>query len=319
MRGLLAAGLFALFGAHAHAELSIELTPERVERGEYLALVEIGCSGCHSERERFRYGFPPKESGILAGGVVFAEVGENAISPNLTPYGLGSWSDQEIFDAITRGIRPDGRVLDPHMPYKRYGLMEKEVIYSVIAYLRSIEPIPAGPYPAVFPGEHVPFEPQFGTLKRPEVSASEEELGAYLVGAAGCNGCHYGNGEGGVDRALLAGGREFGGAGVGIMRAANLTPDQETGIGSWSRDAFLTRFAAMREAGNMTVALGQPNTTMHWWQYGNMAASDLSAIYAYLRTIPPVHNSVVRFESVPGKARVSLNWSERAGVSQSSE
>jgi hypothetical protein len=103
------------------------------------------------------------------------------------------------------------------------------------------------------------------------------------------------------------------------MRAANLTPDQETGIGGWSRDAFLARFVAMREAGNMTVALGQPNTTMHWWQYGNMTESDLSAIYAYLRTIPPVRNSVVRFESVPGEVRVSRNWSERAGISQSSE
>jgi mono/diheme cytochrome c family protein len=298
----------------SEAELHIEVTPERIARGEYLVMVELGCSGCHSERDRSRYGFPPKEGGVLAGGVIFSELSEEAVSPNITPFALGTWTDEEIFDAITRGVRPDGRVLDPHMPYQRYGLLEEERIHEIIAYLRSIEPIAAGPYPADFPGEHIAFEPQFGALRRPDSSASETELGAYLVAAAGCNNCHLGTDGGALTGKPFAGGREFGGPGIGLIRAANLTPDIATGLGGWTREAFLARFEGMRGSRYWPVKLGEPNTTMHWWQYSDMTQSDLSAIYAYLRTLPPVRHSVVRFEPRPGEAPVSRSWSERVST-----
>ena len=224
----------ALAGPLVRAELHIELTEERIQRGEYMTLTVIGCQGCHSERAIDRYGFPPREDRVLAGGVIFRDIGERAITPNLTPYALGDWTDQQIFDAITRGVRPDGRVLAKEMPYERYGTMDPEVIYDVIAYLRSIEPVEAGPYPAEFPGEHVAFEPRFGELVEPPPSASTEERGAYLVNAAGCDGCHVGTGDG-LDGAKLAGGRVFDLTGRGAHSGGK--PHAGRGDGSRGLDA----------------------------------------------------------------------------------
>jgi mono/diheme cytochrome c family protein len=298
-----------VIGGYGHAEVAVELTPERVARGEYLTLQVIGCQGCHSERNLDRYGFPPKEDMVLAGGVIFRDAGDRAITPNITPYALGSWSDQEVFDAITAGVRPDGRKLHPSMPYERYGAMEPERIYEVIAYLRSIEPITAGPYPAVF-SEPPARKLVVGPIVDPGADATPEERGAYLVGAAGCNGCHVGTG-GGVDGQPLAGGREFEFPGRGMIRAANITPDRMTGMGAWTEEAFVARFLAMRGAEAQPVEPGAPNTVMHWWQYSYLEEADLRAMYAHLMNVPAVANRVVRFEQLAGEVLESINWSER--------
>jgi hypothetical protein len=311
--------LLLLASISASAELKIDLSEERIARGKYLVHQTTGCDGCHSERERGFYSFPPKQRLLLAGGNIFIDIGPRAVSPNITPYGLGSWSDQEVFDAITAGVRPDGRVLDPVMPYQVYGRMEAEQIYDMIAYLRSIEPIPAGPYPAEFPGEHTAFQPRFGELARPDDNAPEAELGAYLVEVARCNACHQGVGHDAINNQPYAGGREFRAPGLGLMRAANLTPDPTTGIGAWSREIFLARFKAMRGSWQTRVEAGSANTVMHWWQYSDMTETDLSAIFAYLRTLEPTTNSVVRFEPLPGQIVNRRSWSEMQAASTSAQ
>jgi len=303
----------------AYAELNIDLSAERIARGSYLVHEVAGCDSCHSERQLGFYAFPPKPELLLAGGNIFIDLGPDAVTPNLTPYALGSWTDQEIFNAITTGVRPDGRVLAPEMPYDVYGRMDVESIFDVIAYLRSIEPIAAGPYPAVFPGNHTPFQPRFGELTRPDPDAPEAELGAYLVEVAHCNACHKGVGSGSVDGKPFAGGRKFGGPGVGLMRAANLTPDPQTGLGNWSREIFLARFSAMRDSWQISVEPGGANTVMHWWQYSDMTETDLAAIYAFLRTLEPVANNVVRFEPMPGDIVNRRSWSERQSTSTSAQ
>lgn len=315
---LLAAGLLVL-NVCAHAQLKVEVSEDRITRGKYLVHQIAGCDGCHSERESTQYSFPPKQDLLLAGGNIFLNIGPRAITPNLTPYALGGWSDQEIFDAMTRGIRPDGRVLDPIMPYDVYGRMEPERIYDMIAYLRSLEPIAAGPYPAEFPGEHTAFQPRPGELSWPDEDAPEVELGAYLAEVAHCNACHVGVGAESITDHPYAGGREFRAPGLGVMRAANLTPDPDTGIGSWSRDVFLARFEGMRGSWETRVEAGGANTVMHWWQYSLWRESDLSALYAYLRTLDPVANTVNRFEPLPGEFVSTRNWSERQAASVSSQ
>jgi len=298
-----------VLSVHAHAQLKVDVTPEAVARGEYLVLRVLGCQGCHSERNLDMYGYPPKADRVLAGGMIFRAIGDHAISPNITPFALGDWTDQQLLDAITKGIRPDGRVLAPEMPYEVYGTLSRESLHDMIAYLRSIDPIAAGPYPAEFPTDHEPFEPQFGTVVDPGEGADEVSRGAYLVKAANCNGCHAGVGEG-VDGKFLAGGREFVFPGRGLIRAANLTPDSATGMGAWTRESLLARFKAMRGSETQRVQKGSPNTVMHWWQYAYWNEPDLSALQAYLSSIPPVANRVVRFEPLPGVV-TSPNWSER--------
>ena len=74
----------------------------------------------------------------------------------------------------------------------------------------------------------------------------------------------------------------------GISYAANLTPDQNTGTGIWTETMFVD---AIRKGRHMGVSrrLLPP---MPWEVYRNLTDDDLKAIYAFLRTLPPVHNRV---------------------------
>ena len=74
----------------------------------------------------------------------------------------------------------------------------------------------------------------------------------------------------------------------GITYAQNLTPDENTGIGIWTEEMFVK---ALRTGRHMGVSRPiQP--PMPWQVYGRLPDEDLKAIYAYLRSIPPVHNRV---------------------------
>jgi hypothetical protein len=68
------------------------------------------------------------------------------------------------------------------------------------------------------------------------------------------------------------------------MYSKNLTP-HATGIGNWTREAFIARFKAYSEP--LTVA-PEDNTLMDWNAYAGMTETDLGAIYDYLQSLPPV-------------------------------
>jgi hypothetical protein len=76
----------------------------------------------------------------------------------------------------------------------------------------------------------------------------------------------------------------------GVAYAANLTPDQDTGIGAWTREMFI---AAMRNGRHQGNRNGRPILPpMPWANLAQLSDDDLGAIYAYLRSIPPVVNRV---------------------------
>ena len=85
--------------------------------------------------------------------------------------------------------------------------------------------------------------------------------------------------------------------GGGTLRSANISMDPETGIGKWSRRAFIQRFKAYTDSSYVapSVAEGEYNTIMPWMMYGNMTEEDLGAIYAYFKTLPARKNEVVKF------------------------
>jgi mono/diheme cytochrome c family protein len=111
-----------------------------VERGRYLVEVLAACGHCHTPRGP--QGPIPEQH--LAGGVVFTEAFGVAVSRNLTPEpetGLGSWSDAQIIAAIN-GVRPDGRVVRPPMPWPYFaGRIAPGDLQALLAYLRSLVPI----------------------------------------------------------------------------------------------------------------------------------------------------------------------------------
>ena len=55
--------------------------------------------------------------------------------------GLGDWRDQQIHDAMTKGIRRDGSRILPVMPYEKYSGMAEEDLKALIAFLRTIKPV----------------------------------------------------------------------------------------------------------------------------------------------------------------------------------
>ena len=74
----------------------------------------------------------------------------------------------------------------------------------------------------------------------------------------------------------------------GISYATNLTPDENTGMGIWTEQMFIDAMRTGRHMG----ASRQILPPMPWPWYGKMTDEDLKSVYAYLRTIPPIHNRV---------------------------
>jgi cytochrome c553 len=74
----------------------------------------------------------------------------------------------------------------------------------------------------------------------------------------------------------------------GTSYTANLTPDQETGIGAWSEENFIQALRTGKHLGGGRDIL----PPMPWMWYGKMSDDDLKAIFAYLKTIPPIKNKV---------------------------
>lgn len=285
-------------------KLTIERTPERIERGKYLANHVTVCMDCHSTRDWSLFSGPPVLGNMGAGGETFdRNMGFPGVfhSRNITPAALGNWTDGEIFRAITTGVNKDGKALFPLMNYPAFGKMDEEDIRSIIAYIRTLQPIkhevePSKPdFPVSLLINTMPTKASLSPRPEPGPTAA---YGRYLVNAAGCIDCHAKH-----DKGKLILGTEFGGGmefkePAGIVRSANITPDFETGIGNWTEQEFVKKFRSYTEPGYRPLHLGKGdlNSPMPWTMYGGMKPDDLAAIYQYLRTVPAIHNEVRHFE-----------------------
>jgi cytochrome c553 len=74
----------------------------------------------------------------------------------------------------------------------------------------------------------------------------------------------------------------------GISYTANLTPDPETGIGAWSEENFVQAIRTGKHLGAGRDIL----PPMPWPMYRNLSDGDLKAMFAYLKSIPPIRNQV---------------------------
>ncbi|MCX6282251.1 MAG: cytochrome C [Bacteroidetes bacterium] len=284
--------------------ISVQSTPELVARGQYLANHVTVCMDCHSTRDWERFSGPPVAGTIGKGGEVFDQkMGFPGAfsSPNITPFKLGNWSDAEIYRAITSGENKDGNAMFPIMPYFAYGTLDNEDILSIIAYIRSIPAIHNTPPPSnpAFPMNLVVRTFPLKSQPMPKPAESDTvKYGEYLVRAGGCIECHTAAKHGQIVKALaFSGGRQF----VmpnGVLTSPNITPDMETGIGKMSREDFIKRFKGYDPSTYMTPKLGRKDmqTIMPWTMYAGMEVNDLSAIYAYLRSLPAKTNVVVKWK-----------------------
>jgi len=144
------------------------------------------------------------------------------------------------------------------------------------------------------------------------------ERGKYLITAGGCHDCHspkvFGPQGPKIDETRILSGHpaemqlaEFDPAILepgkyilftqdvtaaigpwGASFAANLTPDNETGIGTWQPEMFINALRTGKHLG-----AGRPILPpMPWEMVGKLTDEDLQAMFAYLKSIPPVKNRV---------------------------
>jgi mono/diheme cytochrome c family protein len=306
--GILSYVKFSLPGANVkEAEnLKIEYTPERIERGKYLANNVSACMDCHSKRDYNTFGAPMVAGTLGQGGELFGTAmgfPGNYYAPNITPYGIGTWTDGELVRAITTGVSKDGHALFPVMPYANFGKLDKEDIYSIVAYVRTLKsiendvPKSSPDFPMNFIINTIPHEAAFTSI--PDTS-DLIAYGKYVFTAAGCNECHTPQEKGQpVEGKYLAGGFEFPFPDGSVVRSLNITPDKQTGIGNWTEEQFVNRFKLYSDSTYVLTSV-KPNefkTIMPWLFYTHMKDTDLKAIYAYLQTVPPVENKVTKFDA----------------------
>jgi mono/diheme cytochrome c family protein len=114
----------------------------QVKRGQYL--VTLGnCTDCHTPGYFFG---KPDTARFLGGSEVGFEIPGLGVfhGPNLTPdreTGLGQWSGDQIVAAITKGQRPDGRVLAPIMPWHAFASLTDQDARAIVAFLKSLLPV----------------------------------------------------------------------------------------------------------------------------------------------------------------------------------
>jgi hypothetical protein len=286
-------------------QMTIEKTPERIQRGNYLAKSVMACMDCHSERDPNLFTMPMIASSIGSGGERFDQtMGFPGIfyAANITPAGIGNWTDGEIYRAITTGVRKNGKPIFPVMPYHSYGFADSEDVKSMIVYLRSLKPIgkviPASSadFPMNILLNTIPEKATPMTIPPPGDSVAN---GRYLLTIGACHDCHTPFANGKFDETLsLAGGRVFPEPG-GWVSSANITPDKKTGIGTWTRAFFMGHFSMYRDSAtaHRVMTPGALQTIMPWTLYGTMRDQDLANIYAYLQTIPPIDHAVTKWKA----------------------
>ena len=274
MRGTLLAAVIAVLTLPA----TLAFGAPSVQRGDYLVNSIAACGNCHTPIGP--QGFVQDQE--LAGRLVEENEAFKAIAPNITPAGrVSEWSDEDLIRAIREGIRPDGTLIGPPMPFEVYHGLSDDDVASIAMYLRTVPAVENDPGKSEY---RIPLPPAYGPPVGSVAAVPEGvtvEYGAYLAGPMGhCISCHTPLGETGpmFDTMLGAGGNAFAGPG-GVVISANITP---TGLSKYS-DEDLAKIIAtgVRPDGTM---VSPPMPIGH---YARMKDDDVKAIILYLRSLPP--------------------------------
>ncbi|MBL0310099.1 MAG: cytochrome c [Bacteroidetes bacterium] len=229
-------------------------------------------------------------------------------SANITQskeHGIGKWTDAQIAYLLRTGVKPDGQFLPPYMP--KFPHLSEYDLKSVLVFLHSnINYVQASEIPKVQskPSFLVKFltnmVPTFKKIPYPFAPIPEPDtndlpaLGKYLVtGRYDCYPCHSRDFKtmnmtypeksegylGGGNRMMSLDGKE--------RFTANITPDEATGIGSWTKEDFANAMLHSKNKSGHT--LREPMLP-----YNGMTNLEIDAIWKYLETVPAIKNKVDR-------------------------
>jgi cytochrome c2/mono/diheme cytochrome c family protein len=277
--------------------LTVDVTPQRVERGTKLA--SMLCRSCHynSGTQKFT-GRELKE--VPQFGTIYSK---NITQDKIA--GIGSWTDGELIHFIRTGINRNGKYIPPYMPKLKN--ISDEDLYSLIAFLRSenhwVQPDNTR-QPDTKPSFLTKFLLTIGAFKPfpyptqvipPPDTSNKVAWGKYIsCYQLECFACHskdfakndYGNPEkspgffGGGNKMYTEEGKE--------IFTLNITMDEKTGIGSWSEEDFVKAVKTGQ------IPNGQPALRYPMIPYTNLTDDEAKAIFAYLKTVPVKENKVDR-------------------------
>ncbi|MGH9463372.1 MAG: c-type cytochrome [Vicinamibacteria bacterium] len=266
--------------------------PSAVERGQYIFRATGGC-GCHTDYAN--------DGAFLAGGRAIETPFGAIYGTNITPdteTGIGGWSDEDFLRAMTEGIGPDGTMYYPVFPYTAFTKMTREDVLDLKAYLFSVPPVKQENKP---PELGFPFSVragltawrllnfEAGTFEPLPEQSPEWNRGAYITHAlAHCGECHTPRGAtGALNEEMHYGGSKEGPEGE---LAPNITPDEKTGIGTWSAADITWFLQTGFEPGGDDAQGLMREVIDHGYQY--LEASDLQAISTYLKSLTAIQNEI---------------------------
>lgn len=244
---------------------------DALSTGEYIVTISGGC-GCHFN----------SDLSALAGGRSFNTPTGVVYSKNITPdpeTGIGNWTPEQIADALLLGIEQneDGTSqLHPVMPYRLFSHLSRAEAEAVGEYLLSLEPVENEVAERELTEEPAAFTPENESPAEPVTDPVAR--GEALVAIANCGSCH----TPAADDMFLAGGP------VQDEIAPNITPDEATGIGSWSEEEIAnllltgTRPDGSHVEGSMAQQIDR--------RFSKLTEEDALAIATYLKSIPAISN-----------------------------
>ena len=285
----LSIGLLLLIASDATAQ-----TREQIARGKYVFGAAAGC-GCHTV---------PKQP-LNAGGRKYDGPFGTVYSSNITPdpaTGIGKWTDEQIITATRAGRRPNGERLIPVHPYTVFNGMAEQDLKDVVVYLRSVPPVnratPAKKISVpLFESVFLPaWLATFAAVETPPKSAATSGVarGEYLTRAVShCGECHTPRTMTmAVDNTRFLAGNPKGKGPEGSA-VPNITPDRETGLGSWTEEQITDYL----ETGNKPDGDVSGGLMMEVIQgssagYKDLTKADRQAIAKYLKSIPAIKNRI---------------------------
>ncbi|GAC1433019.1 MAG: hypothetical protein NVSMB7_08790 [Chitinophagaceae bacterium] len=278
-------------------DITVTPTPERVVQGTKLA--SMLCKSCHYNDQTKK--FTGRE---LTEAPQFGKIFSKNITHDLNA-GIGSWTDGELIYFIRTGIRRDGQYVPPYMP-KLVNISDED-LYSIIAFLRSgnqwvqadttRQPESKPSFLTKFLVTIGAFKPFSYPAKKIEGPDTTDKIkwGRYIaLYQLECYACHskdfakndYYNPE--KSSGFFGGGNKMYDESQHEIYTLNITPDEVTGIGKWTKEDFEKAIRFGQLPGN------QPALRKPMIPYANLTEAEANAIYAYLRTVPKISNKPER-------------------------
>ncbi|SDR30969.1 Cytochrome c, mono-and diheme variants [Paraburkholderia fungorum] len=292
-----------------------------IKRGEYLATAG-DCMACHTTAQGrpFAGGLPLKVPML---GTIY--------SSNITPdpeTGIGNWTLADFDGALRRGVSKDGHNLYPAMPYVSYAKISDDDVKALFAYFRyGVAPVKQAtrqsdiPWPLNMRWPLKAWNAMFlksGPYQDKSNQSVEWNRGAYLVqGLAHCSTCHTPRGFAMQEVALDESGSGFlSGSVLAGWEGYNVTSSLNSGIGTWTPEQ-LKQYLQTGHVQGLGGAAGPMGEAVEH-SFSKMTDADVTAIAAYVRTVPAVEDGSKQPRGSLGKPATDVTRLRGVAMSEGS-